>query len=341
MNDHEEFEPQDEPTTDKPQHAHLIFTVLPFLILFFVLGAMALLFLKSEQKTPQKRTAAQQLWYEGKPCDGQDCSQQVGNIATTWLRCNAGMEVTDLRNCPEYKVKHDWHDFTGFGHGKPKHKRRTYTEAESTTDNGRFTSGTIPISGFQWTSVESPAEEMILRSDNGNSVHFAQYDRDGKVYGITTEGFKCQGSFGPQPGPDDFRPASFNIACIEQPPAGSDEAPWRIIDPHTAIDSNGRVLQDDRRLAGDGGGLIDSKSASDKPLFTATGELDANGVLWHSDGSYECYSASGMCVSPTAAEIEAHKPKKPLLHRRDPDCTMPADVDVCPVQMIDPKGRHE
>lgn len=385
MNENEEFEP-----TETPHHTHLIFRVLPFLILFFTLGAMLLLCLKHEQPTPKqlagKVTFKDNTWESGR---GDGRVSHLGN-ATVWFQCNAGMEVTDLRNCPEYKVG-PLRDYAVFGYGKPKHKRRT----------ALFTSGTVPdaTDAIHWTYAEPVSLEMLLRRDNGNSVRFIQYDRDGKVYGITTEGFKCEGSFGPPPGPDSFPPASFNIACTEQPSANSDEGAWTIIGPRQAIDSNGRMLQDDRGLAGDGGGLVDSKSANHKFVITTTTPLTATATVC-SDGtivgirdscppaaSYICREAGECfpkCDEPLTSlitracyqtgfrgqnvlilpanyapgftcpdEFEScgvvdnltiqipHEQKQPVLHRREPDCKMPSDVDICPVLTLDPKSRHD
>lgn len=316
---------------------HNILRALPFFLLFLLLALMGWAGYRGYKSAHPRPKPTTQLWYEGRPCKGADCREAItastatgtaflGTTGATdppfMLQCNDGGYVTDLRECREY------HQKLIYAINRPRKHKRT-TEPMSTPDtDGYFVAGAI-------NSSRLPPPTYV----------FSDCDRG--VSGTSGPGYSNMVA--------DCNGGKVQLNWKETP-AGTSILPGLKWSTTTQIERTPAIdFEKDSHLCMYGG----SVDGVIRPCSAKELEYDQL-ALDHSDDFYDnVFVPGGECTDRERyRELQCQMGGKCLLRNLDsknwcpvvewhldppakPDCKMPADIDVCPAQRLDPKKSHD
>lgn len=220
-----------------------------------------------------------------------------------------------------------------------KHKRKpvpTFTPDTS----GYLTAGPGLIIS---SSVETIESEMVMRNAFGSEVRFIQWDRDGTAYELKANGYICAGSFEPE--------QTLTIRCTPKPDVPVDyryNGGTKLTPPQQ---------QDFELGAGSGKNMFADKAAEyDQLVLDHSQDFYDNvfvpgGSCTDRENYREMQCASGGKCNKRNEKADWHclyelwGTSAPSEHLQapiaKPSCVMPADIDVCPVQMLDPKSSDD
>lgn len=382
---------------------HNVLRALPFFILFILLLFMSVMGYDGYRRSHVKP----------KP-EPIPVNNHVGNIGTVWLACNAGMAVTDLKDCPEYKVTTEEVILSGG-------RKITILRDHGTCIT--FIRPDLPLwetceeadAFIAWDKkhpeVQQPRKHKRKATDYPFKFggDFITFETDGRcdreftydektghcVVAMLTILTRIPLTCDPLSPLDERQQQRLTCWYLADKPVAEKKADCPVApvgDGDFYIDSDGCLRVAFTPMPGTCGAdeecvwsmahVTPDKPIAEKPRAPCPGgcddgwDVEENAYACVKDGltqppSQKSCAELGLKPAkwPTIASVQivltqkqkdaypsnawmkpcgpdnqadgCYMPDPPTPAEPKPDCKMPADIDVCPIQMLDPKERHD